>query len=244
MTCNPNWPEIKERLKPKEESQNRPDLLARVFKAKLRIMIDKIMSGEVFGKIASVVHVVEFQKRGLPHAHFLIILKAEFKYMSPEAYDRIVCAELPDQKKDPYLYSLVVKHMMHGPCGEFNVDSVRGQNLDNLWVIPYNPTLLVQFNCHINVEICCDIRAVKYLYKYVHKGHDKVMFRISADNSTSEVDEISSFQNARWVSPVEAAWRIYGFHFLACTLRYYNYKFIYLTFKQFSLKKMMIWKKS
>ncbi|GAA0173393.1 hypothetical protein LIER_27020 [Lithospermum erythrorhizon] len=38
MTCNPNWPEIKERLKLREESQNRPDLLARVFKAKLSIM--------------------------------------------------------------------------------------------------------------------------------------------------------------------------------------------------------------
>ncbi|GAA0187495.1 hypothetical protein LIER_34783 [Lithospermum erythrorhizon] len=66
-------------------------------------------------------------------------------------------------------------------------------------------------DCHINVETCCDIRAVKYLYKYVHKGHDKVLFRIAPENSNSVVDEIANFQNARWVSPVEAAWRIYGF---------------------------------
>ncbi|GAA0153123.1 hypothetical protein LIER_11437 [Lithospermum erythrorhizon] len=251
ITCNPNLPEIKERLQPGEEAQNRPDLCARVFKAKLSILNDKIMSGEVFGKVSSVVHVVEFQKRGLPHAHFLIILKPENKYMTPEAYDRVVSCELPDKKVNPYLYSLVVKHMMHGPCGEMNPSNVcmkesrcknhyprtfaeytthgkgsypnyrrrndmrnakvRGHLLDNRWVIPYNPTLLVQFNCHVNVEICCDIRAVKYLYKYVHKGHDKVMFRITSANSNFNIDEISNYQNARWVSPVEAAWRIYGF---------------------------------
>ena len=75
MTCNPQWPEIKECLQKGEEAHNRPDLLARVFKAKLIILNDKIMSGEIFGQPASVVHVIEFQKRGLPHAHFLIILK-------------------------------------------------------------------------------------------------------------------------------------------------------------------------
>ncbi|GAA0170149.1 hypothetical protein LIER_43868 [Lithospermum erythrorhizon] len=96
MTCNPNWPEIKERLQPGEEAHNWPGLLARVFKAKLNILNDKIMSGEIFGAVALVIHLIEFQKRGLPHAHFLIILKPAFKYLSPEAYDRIVCAELPD----------------------------------------------------------------------------------------------------------------------------------------------------
>lgn len=55
MTCNPKWPEIK-------EAQNRPDLTARVLKSKLGILHDKIMNGEIFGNITSVVHVVEFQK--------------------------------------------------------------------------------------------------------------------------------------------------------------------------------------
>ncbi|GAA0164737.1 hypothetical protein LIER_20298 [Lithospermum erythrorhizon] len=80
---------------------------------------------------------------------------------------------------------------------------VRGHLLDNRWVIPYNPQLLAEFNCHMNVEICCDIKDVKYLYKYIHKEHDKVMFRIGSDKS-STVNEIAAFQNARWVSPVEA----------------------------------------
>jgi hypothetical protein len=38
--------------------------------------------------------------------------------------------------------------------------------------VPYNPYLSLLFNCHINVEVCTSITAIKYLYKYVYKGHD------------------------------------------------------------------------
>ncbi|KAL6558232.1 hypothetical protein OROMI_018582 [Orobanche minor] len=34
MTCNPNWPEIRESLLPDDEAQNRSDLVARVFRAR------------------------------------------------------------------------------------------------------------------------------------------------------------------------------------------------------------------
>jgi hypothetical protein len=40
-------------------------------------------------------------------------------------------------------------------------------------VVPYNPYLSLFFNCHINVEVCSSIAIVKYLYKYVYKGHDR-----------------------------------------------------------------------
>jgi hypothetical protein len=39
--------------------------------------------------------------------------------------------------------------------------------------VPYNPYLLRLFNCHINVEACGSIKAVKYLFKYIYKGHDR-----------------------------------------------------------------------
>ncbi len=40
-------------------------------------------------------------------------------------------------------------------------------------MVPYNPYLSLLFNCHINVEVCTSVAAVKYLYKYVYKGHDR-----------------------------------------------------------------------
>ena len=52
------------------------------------------------------------------------------------------------------------------------VVNVGGAQLDNRWVVPYNPYLLLKFNAHINVEICSTVSAVKYLYKYVYKGRD------------------------------------------------------------------------
>ena len=34
------------------------------------------------------------------------------------------------------------------------------QEVTNQWVVPYNPFLLRQFNCHINVEICSSINSI------------------------------------------------------------------------------------
>ncbi|KAL3529583.1 hypothetical protein ACH5RR_008905 [Cinchona calisaya] len=39
---------------------------------------------------------------------------------TPQAYDRILSVEIPDKEANPYLYSLVVQHMIHGPCGKIN----------------------------------------------------------------------------------------------------------------------------
>ncbi|KAG5521131.1 hypothetical protein RHGRI_033625 [Rhododendron griersonianum] len=65
------------------------------------------------------------------------------------------------------------------------------------------------FNCHINVEVCSTIKAVKYLYKYIYKGHDKVIYRLVTTPEDENVDEIRQFHDARGISPPEAMWRIY-----------------------------------
>jgi len=71
-----------------------------------------------FGNVVARVHVIEFQKRGLPHAHILLILDGPDKPRTPDHYDQYVCAELPDEKSEPKLFKAVVDNMLHGPCGE------------------------------------------------------------------------------------------------------------------------------
>ncbi|KAL0293462.1 UNVERIFIED_CONTAM: hypothetical protein Sangu_3237300, partial [Sesamum angustifolium] len=55
--------------------------------------------------------------------------------------------------------------------------------------------------------ICSGVTAVKCLYKYIYKGHDKVAIHISPNDDENLVDEIK-FQDARWVSAQEAMWNI------------------------------------
>ncbi|KAK9111586.1 hypothetical protein Scep_019105 [Stephania cephalantha] len=92
-----------------------------------------------------------------------------------------------------------------------NIVLVRKHNLDNRWVVPYNPYLLAKFDCHLNVEVCSTIKAVKYMYKYIYKGHDRIAIRCTDNNDNADIDEIERFQSSRWVAAPEAMWRIYGF---------------------------------
>jgi hypothetical protein len=48
---------------------------------------------------------------------------------------------------------------------------------DNRWVVPYNPYLTMWYQCHINVEVCSSITAVKYLYK----GHDRALAMVQSE---------------------------------------------------------------
>jgi hypothetical protein len=72
--------------------------------------------------------------------------------------------------------------------------------LDNRWVVPYNPFLLHLFNCHINVEACGSIKAIKYLFKYIYKGHDRTSMAVrEADKEDNEgnIDEIKQYRDAK-----------------------------------------------
>ncbi len=56
---------------------------------------------------------------------------------------------------------------------------VHGVELDNRWVVPHNVYLSTKYDVHINVEVCNNVRVVKYLFKYVYKGHDYATVEIS-----------------------------------------------------------------
>jgi hypothetical protein len=84
-------------------------------------------------------------------------------------------------------------------------------------VVLHNVYLLTKYDTHINVEVCNNIRAIKYLFKYVYKGHDRATIEISHHNDNAiegnvvEVDEIKKYLDCRYVSASEAAWCIFKF---------------------------------
>ncbi|CAJ2677885.1 unnamed protein product [Trifolium pratense] len=201
-------------------------------------------------------YTIEFQKRGLPHAHILIFLHPSSKYHSPEDIDTIISAEIPNPDSDPELYNLVKKHMIHGPCGssrlqspctvngrctkffpkKFNEKTIvdqdgypvyrrssnsytvekNGVTLDNGYVVPYNKRLLLKYQGHINMEWCNQSSSIKYLFKYIHKGYDRITATVeraqnNGGNQQIQIDEIKQYVDCRYISPCEACWRIFSF---------------------------------
>ena len=258
FTCNPNWPEIQNLIKAHQTSTERADIVSRVFQLKLKELLKDIASRNVFGESVAYTYVIEFQKRGLPHAHIVLTLQSADKPKDAGNVDSMVCAELPSPSSP--LWTRVRAHMIHkctvmckvnGACkkgfpkpfqprtevGEDGFplyrrrsqidggqeDTTSTANIDNRWVVPYNAYLLAKFDAHINVEICTSISAIKYLFKYIHKGPDQTKFRIEDSNENQGVDqqvdaqpqqvrdEIKEFQNARFLTPPEATWRLLSF---------------------------------
>jgi len=71
----------------------------------------------------SCMYTVEFQKRGLPHAHVLLWLDGENLLHNGSDIDKIISATLPNLDLYPKLSKVVATYMMHGPCGLANLKS-------------------------------------------------------------------------------------------------------------------------
>ncbi|KAK7301999.1 hypothetical protein RJT34_12876 [Clitoria ternatea] len=257
FTCNLNWPEVQRLLRPLHlKAQDHPDIITRIFKIKLdQLMID-LTKNKIFGTIVAYLYTIEFQKRGLPHAHILLFLHSSSKYPTPDDIDKIISAEIPNQDQNKDLYELVKTHMIHGPCGlantsspcmkngkcsryypkKFQISTIVDQDgfpvyrrrnngnevekngiiLDNRYVVPYNPQLLLKYQAHINIEWCNQSTSIKYLFKYIHKGYDRITATIIPSQTEDEsfvqvIDEIKDYLDYRYISPCEACWRIFSF---------------------------------
>jgi hypothetical protein len=123
MTCNCDWPEIVERLRPGQTAHNIPVIVDRVFKARLKRLL-RILN-EKFGDILYLLHIIEFQKRVFPHAHivakvFLPHANSHFQFLNSskvhpdiplQHIDDIIKAELPTD--NPRLRQKIKKFMTH-----------------------------------------------------------------------------------------------------------------------------------
>ncbi|XP_072073467.1 uncharacterized protein [Arachis hypogaea] len=252
MTCNLSWQEIGRVNNPRNlKVEDRPDISCRVFKIKLDMIISDLKQGIPFGVLDAGMYTVEFQKRGLPHAHILLWLSGDYKITTTTQIDQLISSELPDPAQHPKLFRAVSTYMIHGPCGRafsksscmkdgyctkyypktFSKTTViddsgypsyrrrdtgvvtekKGVHMDNRNVVPYNAYLLMFYQAHVNVEYCNKSNAIKYLFKYVNKGPDRVAVGVTKEASSGEdaqvIDEIKQFYDCRYLSACEAVWR-------------------------------------
>jgi hypothetical protein len=117
FTCNPQWFEIKRALPLGQQPQDRSDLVTRVFKIKLKELINDIHKNHILGRTIAGIYVVEFQKPGLLHAHILIFFTKGYKPHTVEDVDGMINAELPNSETNKLAHEMVARCMMHGPCG-------------------------------------------------------------------------------------------------------------------------------
>ena len=78
---------------------------------------------------------------------------------------------------------------------------VQGRQVDNQWVVCHSLYLIWKYRCHINVESIASVKAVKYIYKYVYKGHDHTTMEFGRCR-----DEIKQYLDAHYISSCEALW--------------------------------------
>ncbi|CAB0007903.1 unnamed protein product, partial [Nesidiocoris tenuis] len=263
ITCNPRWPEIVNSLNPGETAVDRPDVAVRVFHQKFMHLKRLIKGGKIFGTIDYVMHVIEFQDRGLPHAHLAVRVSGGGPSSSVEI-DAFVRATIPSAAEaNGRLRSLVLEHMIHNVCGRDNqnapcmdrvtnkcvqrypmaanestfiddrgyinykrpcrenvqlsASSMRGnflRTVNDQYVVPFNPAILLIMACHANVEIATSAKTIRYLMKYVYRAPDQAVVAVVDSGSSARrgvaavADEIREYQEARVVTASEAYWRI------------------------------------
>ncbi|XP_072058074.1 uncharacterized protein [Arachis hypogaea] len=142
------------------KAQDRPDIISRIFNIKLGELIANFKHGRLFGKIT--------------------------------AYDidKLISAEIPNKIKRPKLYAAVEKYMIYGPCGMNNSKSpcmLNGQ-CSKYYPKPFRSRTMIDdggFHKYKRMDNGRIAFAIKYLFKYVHKGND----RINASFFQTNVDE-------------------------------------------------------
>jgi hypothetical protein len=110
------WKKIIDALLLKQTAKDRHELITRVFNLKLDALL-KDIKNNVLGNVITKIWVIEFQKRGLPHEHILLILDEASKLRTAEDYDLMVLTEILDLIRHPKAYKMVILCIVHGPCG-------------------------------------------------------------------------------------------------------------------------------
>src|SRR5258708_19959709 len=120
FTCNPFWPEITNELLHSQSTSDRPDLSVRVFNMYKNSLIHDLTVQWILSNTQAYVYTIEFQKQGLPHMHLLLSLSPAFRPTNADQVDTLISATWPDPEKQPLLFNIIKRCMVHGPFSSAN----------------------------------------------------------------------------------------------------------------------------
>jgi hypothetical protein len=234
LTTNINIPDITSQLFAGQSAFDRPDIVCQVFHQRLQAFIHNLKHGKYFGnrKCVFVMYSIEYQWRGLPHAHVCVRLEnvpsADNREQCVQFIDEYVHATIPtgQDERSTIIRNLVKEHMIHkcvfaangclnkplcegGRCkngyntgvlvpethfNEKGFPVYKRPQQNDLFVVPYNPDILKDWNGHVNVEYSETVNRVLYTYSYLYKGSKKTNLLLS--NKVPSVRPERAQQNA------------------------------------------------
>src|SRR6266511_5481239 len=79
---------------------NRSDIIAKIFRAKLKRFIYLIRIRAAFGPYKAYIYTVEYQKRGLSYTYIIVFIHAGHAFSKPEYINNLIRVKLPDRQLD------------------------------------------------------------------------------------------------------------------------------------------------
>ncbi|CAN1187182.1 ATP-dependent DNA helicase PIF1, partial [Linum perenne] len=215
FTCNSQWPEITNSFSEIVglKSEDKPMIVARVFNLKVKALKNDLKKGQYFGRSIAAIS-AELPDPSIDPQGFSAVTR--FMVHGPCGEDRpnSPCMEFGQcKKKFPKTFCSETTYDDNGYVTYKRRDTGivvdrSGVLLDNRFVVPYNRSLLVKYQAHMNIELCHKGRLIKYLFKYVTKGPD----RSSVVANVQRIDEVSQYLDCRSISCYEAVWHLFEFH--------------------------------
>ncbi|GKD05034.1 DNA helicase, partial [Tanacetum coccineum] len=235
FACNMNWPEIKRYMEeyPQLTPADIPDIVCRVFEQKKRglphchtlLWVDSKDKIENAKKVDHYVS-AELPDPGIDPTRYKIVSDLMMHGPCGIANSSAPCMKIgPCNKRfhkkyndETYFDSNVHVHYRKKDTSVYTIK--HESEFNKSYVVPYNRTLCLAFEVHINVEYCDWSMLIKYLFKYISKGPDRIIAKISKpigesaateNHQQEQVDEIQNFVDGRYICPHEACWRIFDF---------------------------------
>ncbi|GJV81684.1 DNA helicase [Tanacetum coccineum] len=228
FTCNVNWPKIKRFMSkyPHLTASDRAYVVCRVFEQKIQALIAFLKEERIFGDVTGVLYTSELPDPRIDPEGYNVV--SEMMVYGPciAASVKAPCMKGDKcSKKFPKKFNQKTffdeNGHVHYQRRDTSVSTTRNEfQLDNSYVVPYNRNLLLAFQTHINVEYCGWSMLIKYMFKYISKGTDRVFTRMSrpigesstvATPSRQVIDEIQNYVEGRFICAHEAYRRILKF---------------------------------